>query len=108
MEIVSPEIKLNPGIEVDGKTLTSAKVRLLTRAERRTIELLPLEEQEDRFFKSMVVQLGHLKAPQDRKKIDDALEDIYETDENRIYQARKELAEKQIGRPESEGEKETP
>src|SRR5687767_1436311 len=101
MKIESPEINLNPGIVYDGKEIKTAKVRLLQRGERKAIDLLPEDKQDDKAFIDSIVSLGQIT---DRAKIGEAVEFLYAPDEARINIAIKELHEKYSDPPKSESE----
>jgi hypothetical protein len=99
MLIESQDITLSPGIVYDGKQIKTARVKLLTRGERKAIDLLPDDKQDDRSFKDSISKLGHLT---EREKIDEAAELLFAPDEVRINQAIKALHEKYMEPSKSE------
>lgn len=88
MLIESADIALNPGIVFDEQKITTARVRLLPRRDRKPIELLPVEQQDDRFFVESISRLGSIT---DRDKIALAAEELFAPDEERIWEAMRTL-----------------
>jgi hypothetical protein len=90
MRIVSPQITLNPGIEAESKKLTTATVRLLTRAERNTLmQIADLEKQNEEAFVQQIESIG---GETDREKISQYVSLLTWPDEERLNGAMTDLA----------------
>jgi hypothetical protein len=89
MRIVSPQITLNPGFQVAGKKITTATVRLLTRAEREVLnQIADLDEQNKQYF---IAQINSFGGNEDRAYIDDCAKLLLWPDEERLNQAMSDL-----------------
>jgi len=89
MRIISEQITLNPGIEIDGQKITMATVRLLSDAE--LLALTKIEDPRERSERLFTEQIASVGGETDRGKIEAFAQHLTWPDEERLQRAMDEL-----------------
>jgi len=89
MRVISEEITLKPGVEVEGRQVTTATVRLLSDAE--VIALNQIEDLEERNRRCFIEQIASFGGETDRETIEALSGLLVVTDEERLQAAMDEL-----------------